>query len=54
MEWRVRMGRVCTHHMCMNEKQCGYKGEGANSHVGLVWEMCTFTRVWVSEGEEKV
>ena len=45
MEWRVRVGRVCAHHMCVNEEQCGYKGEGANSRVGLVWEMRSHTCV---------
>ena len=45
MEWRVRVGRVCAHRMCMNEEQCGYKGEGVHSHVGLVWEMCSHTCV---------
>ena len=52
IEWRVRVGRVCAHRMCMNKEQCGYKGEGANSHVGQVWEMHSHT--CVGEGEEKV
>ena len=40
-----RVGRVCAHHMCMNEEQCGYIREDANSHVGLVWEMHSHTCV---------
>ena len=48
----MRVGRVCAHRMCMNEEQCGYKGEGVHSHVGLVWEMHSHT--CVGEGEESV
>ena len=43
--WRVRVGRVCAHRMCMNEEQCGYKGEGVHSRVGQVWEMRSHTCV---------
>ena len=48
-EWRVRVGRVyvhrvegeggegvCAHYMCVNEEQCGCKGDqGCTSHQGL-------------------